>query len=130
MMLDTSGIFAFLNVKDSDNQRAVAHYVNATHRFTHNYVAAELVTLATSRKFDRPLVLDYIRDLARSPDLDYVWIDDSTHREAVDLLIRRPDKSYSLCDAVSFILMRRFSITDALTTDHHFSQEGFLRLLA
>jgi hypothetical protein len=39
------------------------------------------------------------------------------------------DKSYSLCDAVSFVLMRRHGLTEALTTDHHFEQEGFARLL-
>ena len=39
------------------------------------------------------------------------------------------DKSYSLCDAVSFILMRDRGILDALTTDQHFVQEGFHKLL-
>ncbi len=39
------------------------------------------------------------------------------------------DKTYSLCDAVSFVLMRLEGITEALTTDHHFEQEGFVRLL-
>lgn len=41
----------------------------------------------------------------------------------------RLDKSYSLCDAVSFLLMREGAITEALTTDRHFDQEGFVRLL-
>ncbi|MEH2285259.1 MAG: hypothetical protein V7K90_28760 [Nostoc sp.] len=41
----------------------------------------------------------------------------------------RQDKSYSLCDAVSFVLMRQRGVTEALTTDHHFEQEGFRRLL-
>jgi uncharacterized protein len=41
----------------------------------------------------------------------------------------RLDKSYSLCDAVSFLLMRERAITEALTTDRHFEQEGFTRLL-
>ena len=41
----------------------------------------------------------------------------------------RFDKNYSLCDAVSFILMRRRGLYEALTTDHHFEQEGFRRLL-
>jgi predicted nucleic acid-binding protein len=49
--------------------------------------------------------------------------------EAVALLNRRPDKDYSLCDAVSFVLMRRYALADVLTTDKHFEQEGFTRLL-
>lgn len=51
------------------------------------------------------------------------------HREAMALLLARPDKTYSLCDAVSFILMRKGKLVEALTTDHHFEQEGFRRLL-
>jgi predicted nucleic acid-binding protein len=34
-----------------------------------------------------------------------------------------------LCDAVSFVLMERFGIAEALTTDHHFEQAVFRRLL-
>jgi predicted nucleic acid-binding protein len=45
------------------------------------------------------------------------------------LLEERPDKDYSLCDAVSFVLMRQYNLADALTTDKHFEQEGFTRLL-
>ena len=41
----------------------------------------------------------------------------------------RPDKTYSLCDAISFVLMRRQGIQEALTTDRHFEQEGFRKLL-
>ncbi|MEM9809150.1 MAG: nucleic acid-binding protein, partial [Cyanobacteria bacterium P01_D01_bin.56] len=44
-------------------------------------------------------------------------------------LVQREDKTYSLCDAVSFVLMCQRGITDALTTDRHFEQEGFVRLL-
>ena len=47
----------------------------------------------------------------------------------MQLLIDRADKTYSLCDAVSFVLMRQRRMTEALTTDRHFEQEGFVRLL-
>src|SRR5439155_1580181 len=32
-------------------------------------------------------------------------------------------------DAVTFLLMTQFGETEALTTDHHFEQAGFIRLL-
>ncbi|MEE3718946.1 hypothetical protein V2H45_19560 [Tumidithrix elongata RA019] len=51
------------------------------------------------------------------------------HQEAIDLLRNRLDKNYSLCDAVSFVLMRSKGVIKALTTDRHFEQEGFVRLL-
>jgi predicted nucleic acid-binding protein len=49
----------------------------------------------------------------------------------LELYKNRPDKGYSLVDCVSFVAMRRHGITDALTNDHHFEQEGFVaKLLA
>jgi len=68
-------------------------------------------------------------DLFDNPDIETVWVDEQLHREAMKLLIERQDKTYSLCDAVSFVLMRQRRITNALTTDRHFEQEGFVKLL-
>jgi predicted nucleic acid-binding protein len=45
------------------------------------------------------------------------------------LLRARLDKGYSLCDAISFALMRGLGVQTALTTDKHFVQEGFTQLL-
>ena len=58
-----------------------------------------------------------------------IWLDETDHRASLELLQQRPDKRYSLCDAASFLVMRRMNIREALTTDHHFEQEGFTRLL-
>ena len=41
----------------------------------------------------------------------------------------RPDKGYSLTDCGSMLLMRERRLTEALTTDRHFEQEGFVALL-
>ena len=44
---------------------------------------------------------------------------------ALELYKARPDKGYSLTDCISMIAMRREGVTDALTNDRHFEQEGF-----
>ena len=52
------------------------------------------------------------------------------NEQAMRLLTERSDKLWSLCDAVSFVLMKDKGLLDALTTDHNFEQAGFVRLLA
>jgi predicted nucleic acid-binding protein len=81
------------------------------------------------RNLPRIDALTFVTDLLEHPDIETIWVDEELHQEAVNLLLNRMDKTYSLCDAVSFVLMRHQGITDALTTDRHFEQEGFVRLL-
>ncbi|MGD0127760.1 MAG: hypothetical protein ABSF46_20545 [Terriglobia bacterium] len=40
----------------------------------------------------------------------------------------RPDKGYSLTDCISMQTMRNKGLTEALTNDRHFEQEGFRAL--
>jgi predicted nucleic acid-binding protein len=42
---------------------------------------------------------------------------------------KRPDKGYSLTDCISMLIMRQHGINEALTSDDHFTQEGFTKLL-
>ena len=41
----------------------------------------------------------------------------------------RPDKTWSVIDCISFVLMEQMGLTDALTADRHFEQAGFTVLL-
>jgi uncharacterized protein len=49
--------------------------------------------------------------------------------QALTLYKSRSDKSYSHVDCISMIVMKNESITEILTSDHHFKQEGFSLLL-
>jgi predicted nucleic acid-binding protein len=129
MLLDTSGLLAVLDPREPLHGLACSLFDAAEFRVTHNYLLAEFVPLAHSRGVARTDALSFMVDLLDSPDLEIVWVDEQLHREALALLFARLDKTYSLCDAVSFILMRRHGLTDALTTDRHFEQEGFRRSL-
>lgn len=129
MILDTSGLLCLHHKAEPFHDQARTLYMQARIRLTHSYVLAEFVALATARRLPRVPALTYISDLLENPDIETVWVDEVLHREAMALLLARQDKMYSLCDAVSFVLMRWSDITEALTTDHHFEQEGFRRLL-
>lgn len=56
-------------------------------------------------------------------------IDDVVFRDALHLYRKRVDKAWGLTDCVSFILMEREGISEALTADVHFQQAGFVALL-
>jgi predicted nucleic acid-binding protein len=49
--------------------------------------------------------------------------------DGLRLFAERPDKEWSLTDCVSFLVMKRHGLTDALTADRHFSQAGYNPLL-
>jgi len=49
--------------------------------------------------------------------------------QGVELYNERPDKSWSLTDCISFVAMREYGATQALTGDRHFEQAGFTLLL-
>jgi predicted nucleic acid-binding protein len=129
MLLDTSGLFCLLHRDERQHPTAHQLYSAATTRFTHNYVLDELIPLAQTRGVSRPATLNFSQQLLSDAKIELIWVDETLHHRALDLLIARPDKKYSLCDAVSFVLMRERNETEALTTDRHFEQEGFVRLL-
>ncbi len=48
---------------------------------------------------------------------------------ALDLYRMRPDKTYSMTDCISMVVCGGRGISDVLTYDHDFEQEGFRALL-
>lgn len=129
MLLDTSGLLCLLHKAEPFHSEAVAAYGCAHFRLTQGLVLAEFVALANARGMPRAACLGFVEGLFDSPDIEMLWVDELLYREALMLLQSRLDKTYSLCDAVSFVLMKRRGLKDALTTDRHFDQEGFRRLL-
>jgi uncharacterized protein len=129
MLLDTSGLMCLFDRRDFRHQDALSFYNSASVRLTHNYVLVEFVALAQARHAPRVEALAFVADLFDDPEVGVVWIDEQLHQSALALLQERLDKAWSLCDAVSFLLMQQRGLTEALTTDHHFEQAGFIKLL-
>jgi predicted nucleic acid-binding protein len=49
MLLDTSGLYCYLDAADARHAQAVSLLDSATVRLVHNYVLAELVALCAAR---------------------------------------------------------------------------------
>jgi len=58
-----------------------------------------------------------------------VYVDSELDRQAWTLLETRPDREWRLVDCASFAVMQQRGIVEALTSDRHFEQAGFVRLL-
>ncbi|HLL70487.1 MAG TPA: PIN domain-containing protein [Pyrinomonadaceae bacterium] len=129
MLLDTSGLMCLFDMRDFRHAEALLFYAAAGKRITHSYVLAEFIALAHARGAPREGALSFVAALQDDPAVEVVWTDETLHRAAVSLLQSRPDKAWSLCDAVSILLMQQRSMIDALTTDHHFEQAALRRLL-
>jgi len=69
-------------------------------------------------------------DLDADSDVTVVPCDQGLLEAAIGLFSKRPDKQWSLTDCLSFVVMEREGITEALTGDHHFEQAGFVAVLA
>jgi len=130
MLIDTSGFFSINDRAEKHNDRAQELYKTAQVILTTNYILAEYVAIALVRGLPRKRVVEFSEEVLEDASVEIVWVNEELHRRGVELLRHRPDKTYSLCDAVSFVLMREGGETEALTTDRHFEQEGLVRLRA
>src|SRR5712692_10387012 len=113
MLGDTSGLLCYYSAAEPQHATARILFEAAGSVLTHSYVLAELVALAHARGVPRQRFLGFLRDLVQDPRVEVVWVGEGLHETAMQLLEARLDKSYSLCDAVSFVLMRERGIHEA-----------------
>ncbi len=73
----------------------------------------------------RQQAVSLVRSLLAQSHIQVLHQSHDTFLDALDLYERRLDKEYSLVDCASMIAMRTLGITEVLTHDHHFTQEGF-----
>ena len=73
----------------------------------------------------RGLATAQVRDLRKDPAIDVLPQTRADFDAALALYEARPDKGYSLTDCRSMLALRALGVTEVLTNDHHFTQEGF-----
>ena len=131
VFLDTGYLVAVEAVDDQHHSVAIKHWLqflrNPAQLVTTSFVLDEAVTFFTSRG-RHAKAIDLGRRLLSSPSVRLVHVDEDLLRAAFEYLERRPDKRFSLTDCISFVLMNRLGIQQALAFDAHFEQAGFTRI--
>jgi predicted nucleic acid-binding protein len=96
------------------------------HLYTVDEVLAEYLTFySASRAHVREDAVQTVHDILRDPHITVMPQSHVSFLDALAFYAARLDKQYSLTDCVSMQAMRREGLTDVLTNDHHFTQEGF-----
>ena len=131
--VDTGGWAAWANARDVFHAPARARldetWQAGGRLVTTNWVLGELTALFVRMRIAKPGQIEFFDELALDPDIVVVVIDATLEAAAWRLWRSRPDKGWTLCDCASFEVMTARRLTDAVTTDHHFEQAGFSRLL-
>ena len=71
-----------------------------------------------------------MHDILTDEDVTVLPQTRQTFLEGLALYENRLDKGYSLTDCISMNACRTEGITEVLTNDHHFAQEGFVVLIS
>ncbi len=133
MFIDTSGFFALLSTADPAHGQArlqMSRFAQARKRaLTTDHVLDETFTLLKVRGLAHRCAA-FEQMLKTSRSLRVSWTDPDLFTAATDLFLARLDQGFSLTDCVSFVVMQRAGLREALTTDHHFKIAGFEPLLA
>jgi predicted nucleic acid-binding protein len=78
---------------------------------------------------NRTAFLDLLKLLRDNPLIRVIGPSRELFDAGVTFYGQRMDKDWPLTDCISFVVMEREGITEALTGDRHFEQAGFVRLL-
>jgi predicted nucleic acid-binding protein len=128
--LDSGYVIALEARNDQHHQEAVAHWENLSASrpplVTTTLVICEVVNYFQGKNQHAKSV-EMGTWLMGGDEVQLERVDEALFLEGWEYLVRHRDKSYSLTDCVSFVLMNRLGIRAALTFDHHFVQAGFER---
>lgn len=93
---------------------------------TTEWVLAEFLAFySAAGESTRQRATQRTRRILDDPNVYVLSPSQATFLDGLDLYERRQDKQCSLTDCISMQVMRRDVLTDVLTNDHHFEQEGF-----
>ena len=131
LFVDTSFILALELTDDQHHDSALQCWRSLATRqptlVATSYVFDEIVTSFNSRnRHDKAVEIG--NRLLTSTVIQLVQVEENLFLEGWNYFQRYEDKSYSLTDCISFLVMTKMNIQKALTFDRHFVQAGFQKI--
>ncbi len=123
---------AIISRHDQWHQAAlkISQTLSGCHFVTTEEVLTEFLnSFSEAGPFTRQRASAYVRKLYHNPSITVLPQSNAGFLAGLTLYETRPDKGYSLTDCISMVTMRQQGITEVLTHDAHFAQEGFVTLL-
>lgn len=133
VFVDTAHWIAIFDPKDNLHDSAVEQQklLQTDHSFlTTDFVLAEFLNMFSRRGSKlRSAASSTVRQILKNPNCLVVPVSREYFNRGLDLYASRLDKDYSLVDCVSILVMKDRAITEVLSPDACFRQEGFTALL-
>jgi predicted nucleic acid-binding protein len=129
IFVDTSAWFARYTPKDAFHQAAVNFFEqNTAPLVTTDYIVDETLTLLKARgNYERALVVG--PPLLQGLLADLIWIEQRDVEAAWRVYASFRDKEWSFTDCVSYAIIERLHIKQALAFDVHFGQFGIVEVV-
>lgn len=136
VFVDTGGFVALLVAEDQQHARANEIFETAARDrwslVTTNAVVVETYSVLLARaRNGRGAAIAFLdaamADPSQGLSVERVRVEDETN--AITLLRAHSDKGYSLCDSLSFVVMERLGINEAIAFDRHFREYGRFTIL-
>ncbi|NOT54777.1 MAG: type II toxin-antitoxin system VapC family toxin [Deltaproteobacteria bacterium] len=128
LFADTFYWVALFLPKDAWHERVMAfsRTLGAHHLTTTEDVLTEFLTFFSGAGSDaRQKASALVRSVLARASVTVIPQSHGSFLQAFALYEARLDKNYSLVDCGSMEVMRQHRLTEVLTNDHHFTQEGF-----
>ena len=132
VFVDTAAWIALLDESDSLHRKA-NEILERLSKNNCRLVTTEFVLLELGDGFSaagkREKALVFLEELRGSEILRIIPATQNLLLQGWELYTKRPDKNWQATDCISFIVMKNENIAVAFTSDRHFEQAGFSKLL-
>jgi len=128
VFIDSGYLIALETSDDQNHKSAFIHWQKLCKELppllTTSYVFDEVITFFNN-KGRHEKAAEIGKNILESLSIKLIHINESLFQKSWEYFQQHHDKSYSFTDCTSFVVMKHYKITKALTFDKHFKQAGF-----